>query len=171
MPVEGVDTFSCLGVPDLECAISGATDDDVVSHLRWPYAARVAHQRSQTLKRPETKKSPNECFQGKSWPFISNLLLLCLLREPSNCFHRKGWLTEYRKLVIDSHSSNNRSAQLNLHSYASYFARWCNYSAFHWSHSGRRRLAHAGGGWRVAVVGPVRLTAERRWGVQHLTSP
>lgn len=95
MPVEGVDTFSCLCVPDLECAISGAADDDVVSHLRWPYAARVAHQRAQTLKRPQTKKILDECFLGKSWSFSSNLLLLRLLREPSNCFHRKAWHTEY----------------------------------------------------------------------------
>lgn len=50
MPVQGVDTFSRLCIPDLECAISGAADDDVVSHLRWPHAPRVAHQRPQTLQ-------------------------------------------------------------------------------------------------------------------------
>lgn len=56
MPIEGVDTFSCLCVPDLECAISGAADNNVVSHLGWPHAPCVAHQRAQTLKRSQKKK-------------------------------------------------------------------------------------------------------------------
>lgn len=50
MPIEGVDTFSCLCVPDLECAISGAADNYIVSHLGWPHAASVTHQCPQTLK-------------------------------------------------------------------------------------------------------------------------
>lgn len=50
MPIEGVDTFSCLCVPDLECTISGAADNNVVSHLGWPHAPCVAHQRPQTLR-------------------------------------------------------------------------------------------------------------------------
>lgn len=56
MPIEGVDTFSCLCVPDLECAISGAADNDVVSHLGWPHAPCVAHQCAQTLTRSQKKK-------------------------------------------------------------------------------------------------------------------
>lgn len=87
MPVEGVDTFSRLCVPDLECAISGAADDDVVSHLRRPYAARVAHQGAQTLKRPQKKKSPGQCFPGERRCFISNLLRL---RSSLNSFPWKG---------------------------------------------------------------------------------
>lgn len=54
MPVQGVDTFSCLSVPDLERAVGGATDDDVVPHLGRPNAPRVAHQRPQTLQASKT---------------------------------------------------------------------------------------------------------------------
>ena len=50
MPVEGVDTFSRLRVPHLECAVGGAADDDVVPHLGRPHAARVPHQGPQTLE-------------------------------------------------------------------------------------------------------------------------
>lgn len=53
MPIEGVDTFSCLCVPDLECAISGAADNNVVSHLGGPNTPCVAHQRAKTLKRSQ----------------------------------------------------------------------------------------------------------------------
>lgn len=62
MPIEGVDTFACLCVPDLECAVGGAADDDVVPHLGRPHAARVAHQGAQTLKRWQKRKERSACF-------------------------------------------------------------------------------------------------------------
>lgn len=151
MPVEGVDTFSCLCVPDLECAISGAADDDVVSHLRWPYAARVAHQRAQTLKRPQTKKILDECFLGRADPSFQTCCCCCVccgslqivFTERPDIQNTPIHLHYRCRLVIDSHSYRNRSDQLNLQLYAVSFAPERNYSTFNGTHSGTGRVAHA----------------------------
>lgn len=67
MPIEGVDTFSCLCIPDLERAVSGAADDDVVSHLGRPDASRVANQRPQTL---QTQQEKGEWLISKSFRVV-----------------------------------------------------------------------------------------------------
>jgi len=49
MPLKRVDASATVHVPDFECAIRAARDDDVSGHLGRPNATGVTHQSSQTL--------------------------------------------------------------------------------------------------------------------------